>query len=142
MNWRAVLAAALCLALYLRSPIDLIPDRLGPLGLLDDLIVLLLALWWFRRQLGQPAPHRSRGARGPAAGTRVDDADAARADDDPYSILGVEHDASPEEITRAYREQMKRYHPDRVGGLGEELQRLAHEKTLEIQRAYEALGKR
>jgi DnaJ-domain-containing protein 1 len=34
---------------------------------------------------------------------------------------------------------MKRYHPDRVDDLGEELQRVAHEKTLAIQRAYEEL---
>ena len=29
---------------------------------------------------------------------------------------------------------MKRYHPDRVNQLGEELQRVAHQKTLDIQR--------
>jgi DnaJ like chaperone protein len=34
------------------------------------------------------------------------------------------------------------YHPDRVAHLGEDLQRLAHEKTLEIQRAYEHIKRR
>ena len=38
--------------------------------------------------------------------------------------------------------RMKQYHPDRVSGLGEELQHLAHEKTLAIQRAYEELRQR
>ena len=61
---------------------------------------------------------------------------------DPYEILEVARDASPAEITRAYREQMKRYHPDRVAGLGDELQRLAHERAIAIQRAYDAIGRR
>ena len=51
----------------------------------------------------------------------------------------VRRGATRDEITRAYREQMKRYHPDRVGGLGDELQQVAHRKTLEIQRAYSEL---
>jgi DnaJ like chaperone protein len=54
-------------------------------------------------------------------------------------VLGLRPGASHADISRAYRTQMKRYHPDRVDDLGEELQRVAHEKTLEIQRAYEEL---
>jgi DnaJ-class molecular chaperone len=57
----------------------------------------------------------------------------------PWTVLGLRRGASQEEIAQAYREQMKLYHPDRVAGLGDELQRVAHEKTVEIQRAYEAL---
>jgi DnaJ-domain-containing protein 1 len=34
---------------------------------------------------------------------------------------------------------MREYHPDRVAHLGEELQRLANRKTLEIQGAFERL---
>jgi DnaJ-domain-containing protein 1 len=34
---------------------------------------------------------------------------------------------------------MQEYHPDKVSHLGEELQEVAHRKTLEIQRAYERL---
>jgi len=55
---------------------------------------------------------------------------------DPHAVLGVARGASREEITRAYREQLKRYHPDRVADLGTELQQLAHRKTVELQRAY------
>jgi len=32
-----------------------------------------------------------------------------------------------------------KYHPDKVAHLGEELQKLAHEKSQEIQRAYQQL---
>ncbi len=34
---------------------------------------------------------------------------------------------------------MKEYHPDKVAHLGEELQELAHKKSLDIQRAYQQL---
>ena len=40
---------------------------------------------------------------------------------------------------RAYREQLKLYHPDRVADLGPELQQVAHQKTVELQRAYAEL---
>jgi DnaJ like chaperone protein len=72
-----------------------------------------------------------------AAGAAGDAEDAAW---DAHAVLGVARDASPEEITRAYREQMNRYHPDHVAHLGEELRTLAHQKALEIQRAYEEIG--
>jgi len=61
---------------------------------------------------------------------------------DPWTVLGIARGASREEITRAYRERMKEYHPDRVAGLGADLRALAHEKTVEIRRAYEALTRR
>ena len=126
MSLLAVLAATLFVFLYLRSPIDQVPDRFGAIGLLDDLVVLLVAAWWVRSRLRARVPVvRPEGPSGPW---------------DPYAVLGVGRAATREEITRAYREQMRRYHPDRVADLGPELRDLAHEKTLEIQRAYAELG--
>jgi preprotein translocase subunit Sec63 len=58
---------------------------------------------------------------------------------DPYAVLGVPPGASGVEITQAYRERLKEYHPDRVASLGPELRELAHRKTVEIQRAWDAL---
>jgi DnaJ-domain-containing protein 1 len=58
---------------------------------------------------------------------------------DPHAVLGVTPGASREEITQAYRHQLKRYHPDRVADLGPELQHVAHQKTVELQRAYAEL---
>jgi hypothetical protein len=140
VSWIALLAIGLFLLLYLRSPIDLVPDRLGALGLLDDLIVLLATVWWVRRRLATAAGRRrdhsaDRSTHGPAPKHQ------SATPQDPYSVLGVAPGASPAEIARAYREQMKLYHPDRVAGLGEELQGLAHRKAVEIQRAYQTLGK-
>jgi DnaJ-domain-containing protein 1 len=128
MSWRAAAALLLLVLLYVRSPIDLVPDRFGAFGLLDDLLVLIATIWWLRRQRG------TRGRR---------DAGAARPEAwDPYAVLGVPRDASPQEITHAYREQIKRYHPDRVADLGEELRQVAHRRTLDIQRAYAEIGRR
>lgn len=58
---------------------------------------------------------------------------------DPYAELGVPPGASRDAITRAYHEQLKRYHPDRVADLGVELQQLAHQKTITLRRAYDEL---
>ncbi len=57
----------------------------------------------------------------------------------PHAVLGVPPGASPDLVIHAYRERLKEYHPDRVAGLGPELQELAHRKTLDIQRAYDEL---
>ena len=135
-NWRVVLALGLGIFLYFRSPIDLLPDRMGLLGLVDDLAVLVVGLMWLSRRLGETRTASS--SAGIPPGDRAPDAVPT----DPYEILEVAFDASQDEITRAYREQMKRYHPDRVATLGAELQRLAHERTIAIQRAYDAIGRR
>ena len=67
---------------------------------------------------------------------------ATRSRWDPYAVLGVRAGVTPDELTRAYRDQMKKYHPDRVAGLPSEFQELAHQKAIEIQRAYAELGGR
>jgi hypothetical protein len=35
--------------------------------------------------------------------------------DDPYSILGIDRDASDEQIRAAFRDAIRRSHPDRIG---------------------------
>lgn len=54
-----------------------------------------------------------------------------------YEVLGVAPTASPEEIKTAYRDLVKKYHPDRVAHLGEEFRGLAHDRFLQVQQAYE-----
>lgn len=60
-----------------------------------------------------------------------------------YATLGVESSAGNEEIRRAYRRQLSRHHPDKLGAQGssEEQVRLANEKTHEIKRAWDIIRK-
>lgn len=58
-----------------------------------------------------------------------------------YRILEVEESASDEEVKRAYRKMAVKYHPDKVRHLGEEHQRAANEKFIEVQQAYEQIKK-
>ncbi len=128
---RPLVLVALAL-LYLRSPIDLIPD-VSPVGFLDDLAILLAALYFGSQRPGSTdsgRTRRTRPAREPASEAL-----------DPFEVLGVPRGASPEEITHAFRSKMKQYHPDRVADLGKEVRDVAHEKSVEIQRAYETLKK-
>lgn len=76
---------------------------------------------------------------GPASGSRRDhvtpgpDPDA----ENFYELLGVRYSATSAEITRAYREAMKRFHPDRVRP---EYRQAAENVCKEFNRAYATLS--
>lgn len=56
---------------------------------------------------------------------------------DPYSVLGVNRNATDEEIKNAYRELARKYHPDRYSD--NPLSDLAKEKMQEINEAYDTI---
>jgi len=56
-----------------------------------------------------------------------------------YQILEVSPDASDDELKKAYRELAKKYHPDKVSHLGEEVKMAAEEKFTRLNAAYEAV---
>ena len=56
-----------------------------------------------------------------------------------YDILGVKPGATPEEIKKAYRKLAKIHHPDNFATGTASQQKMAAEKFVEIQNAYEAL---
>ena len=61
--------------------------------------------------------------------------------DSAYKILGLEKTATVEEIKKAYRRLVKKYHPDKVAHLGKEHQKGAEEKFKQVQKAYEQIQK-
>jgi len=135
----AIAAVALLVLLYVRSPIDLIPDFAGVLGFVDDLVVIALAIWWLRKRAREvPGATRAR-PRPTAASSSSSNSEGGAAAWDPWRVLGIEPGASRDEIAHAYRAQLKLYHPDRVADLGEELRSLAHQKAIDLRRAYEEL---
>ncbi len=58
-----------------------------------------------------------------------------------YKILGIEKSASDTEVKKAYRKMVKKYHPDKLRGLGPEHIKGAEEKFLQVQKAYEQIQK-
>ncbi len=62
--------------------------------------------------------------------------------DSDYKILGIDSNASDDEVKKAYRKMAIAYHPDKVAQMGEEYQKGAKEKFQKIQDAYEAIKKR
>jgi len=54
-------------------------------------------------------------------------------------VLGLEHDATSDEISRAHRRLAQMYHPDKVAGLAPELHDVAERRMKEINAAYELL---
>ncbi len=58
---------------------------------------------------------------------------------DPYTVLGVDSNASDDDIKRAYRELARKYHPDNYQN--NPLADLAEEKMKEINEAYDTILK-
>ena len=71
--------------------------------------------------------HRQAGGAGPLA--------------ECYAELEVGADVADQEVTKAYRRQMSRHHPDKLvaNGLPESMAQMAKEKTQRIQEAYETI---
>ena len=139
---------------YVLFPWDLLPGVLAGFGWLDDLVVLgLLARYLLRkwRQQGGAQPQGSQTGWGSNTGGQSHDSGRANANDngdftrerhqqfDPYAILEVDRNASPEEIKKSYRRLVAKYHPDKVAHLGDEFREMAERRFKEIQRAYQEL---
>ena len=62
--------------------------------------------------------------------------------DQAYKILEIPSDATDSQIKKAYRDKVKKYHPDRIKTEDEALKKGAQQKFIQIQEAYEALKKK
>lgn len=58
-----------------------------------------------------------------------------------YQVLGVNEEASDQEVKKAYRRLMSEHHPDKLAarGVPEEMIRVSTEKTAEISKAYDMI---
>ena len=130
--------------IYFVFPYDLLPDFLGLPGRVDDLLIMGWLAWYYRNHAraflanagsGQSAPPRAK----PTGASDTSDTSDTSNTFNAYEVLGILRGASSEAIQSAYRSQMQQYHPDKVAHLGEDLQKLATERSQEIQRAYKQL---
>lgn len=64
-----------------------------------------------------------------------------RESDSAYKILEIDKSATDDDVKKAYRKMAKKYHPDKLRGLGEEHLKGAKEKFQSIQAAYETIKK-
>lgn len=127
--------------LYFLSPLDLIPDLLGPIGRLDDIALIAFAIYQLKKRAVFSKDYTDNGtAEHSSAGE--DPGAKTTSKKPPHEVLEVSTDASLEEIEKAYKEMARKYHPDRVNHLGAELQAMAHEKMVEITNAYDLLKKK
>ena len=139
--------------LYALNPYDIVPDLFLGWGWLDDLVIIGL-LWrylyaikrgqsFFGKSFGQYQPFADDdGDSGYSQSRQSGQADQFVRDSarsDPYQILGIERNATPQEVKQAYRQLANKYHPDKVAHLGDEFKRLAERRFKDIQKAYQEL---
>lgn len=63
----------------------------------------------------------------------------ARPINEAYTILEIAESVDDAEVKRAYRRMATKYHPDKNRGVGETHQKMAEEKFIKVQEAYEQI---
>jgi len=61
--------------------------------------------------------------------------------DSAYKVLEIDKSTTDEEVKKAYRRMAVKYHPDKVGYLGEDFKKTANDKFQKVNEAYEKIKK-
>lgn len=126
--------------LYFIFPFDL--DRLGLVGRVDDIALIIFAFWALERAGKFSGFFQEAKAEGKKRSQTEGDAEEPQfSNRTPYEILELMPGASRGEIKKAYRRLLGMYHPDKFAHLGAEFERTAQRRTQEIIAAYERLCK-
>jgi preprotein translocase subunit Sec63 len=118
---------------YFISPVDIIPDLLLPfIGWIDDSVIIGIIIYLIRYGKLPNFFFKKKGVAKPKNS-------AQQQTKTPYEILGIRPNSSKKQIQSAYKEAIKKYHPDKLSHLGEEFSDLANAKFLAVQKAYDIL---
>jgi DnaJ like chaperone protein len=111
-----------------RAILARVAERLGMSGLEFAYMEAALRA---RQRTHRASPGAGRPAAGAGAGSLAE----------CYAELEVDANITDQEVTKAYRRQMSRHHPDKLvaNGLPESMAQMAKEKTQRIQEAYEGI---
>jgi len=58
-----------------------------------------------------------------------------------YAILEIDKNATDDEVKKAHRKMVVKYHPDKLQGVSKDIIKLAEDKFLSVQKAYENIMK-
>lgn len=119
--------------LYFLFPHDLIRDFIPVIGYFDDLALIV----WILYILRQKQLRAKKFSQDYFRNSQPDNENIKN----PYEILGISKNSSDEEVKKAYKELVSKYHPDKVEHLGDDFKKIAHEKFVEIKNAYEEIKK-
>jgi len=120
--------------IYFLWPVDLLPDFLGGLGRLDDLVLMVFAIWllersrFFEEFFKHAGMNPSR--RREAAQSKMSQ------NQSPFDVLDIDSDVTFDALRKAYRSQLRRFHPDKFSHMGGKFEEEAKRKTQTIIDAY------
>lgn len=121
------------LIIYIISPWDLHPhffDDLGAFG-------ILYYLWRKYKKYKRPSNYYY--SRNKSQENKKKEPNGDLDLEEAYGLLGLNPDASWEEVQKAYKEKIAKSHPDKVAHLGKELQDKAEELTLKLNNAIDII---
>jgi len=157
--WTSI-AAIIGALLYIFSPIDLIPDFIPVVGLMDDAAVLGLCLssigndlkkyekWKQKSRIDNKKinnQRKSTSTKKKTGGKTNQKNNNNKKDSDTNiaelcTFFKIESTSlNKETLKKKYRTMMTQYHPDKVNNLADEFKELAVKKTKEINEKYEIL---
>ena len=97
-----------------------------------------LLVWGYRNVLLTPRSARPKASKpGSTVPAKPGVPVATAVARSPYEVLCVGVDATPEQLRRAYHEQIRKHHPDRVAGGSLDERRAAERRTAELNAAYQ-----
>jgi uncharacterized membrane protein YkvA (DUF1232 family) len=121
------------LALYILSPLDAHPL------FIDDLIASAALFYLLYKNVKQKKQKGDYYSTGHSREYKRAETEDTLSLEEAYNLLGLNTDASWEEVKKAYKEKIAKSHPDKVSHLSKELQDKARELTLKLNNAIEII---